>query len=1166
MASSVRKLQVLNGLAQGFLVQLYNIKLLFNDPAVRPKFAHPNNAKTSKAIYSKYPEIPPLNDKIPGFEMIRDEATELVALMEPHYQALVDLVDFKDLAIKTMTEIINSVIEIRLEVDPILCENFMDLYVALAQLLMFLSYNLEERKLLVLSYNMAYSAKNHGQKDDASTRVLNFLKDYANPTKRLWDDYRPFGARVLNFLSGLYMSYIKSRTPSVLRKEGAINITIQPAKLSLPVNTTGHLDLIRSHKYFQWFTFGFLLQPEDLGSNPGDAFNQLKGIINDTLHVQLFRNEYIPIHKEYEQLFEYKSKTAKMDKHAKILKEGKSEGLQMAGQKHKERRTWVRQELRTLFCLMKDTPALIAPKLQVILAALSLAKEEILWWFRHSPAQLQASKTKVTSPQHFEDNLIGEIIYFATMLINYVRSHREQIQSYYLEYLQNADATRLGELSADANFQRQSSPEIISAIQNLTASLKRLQPGQDLNPVRDFWYQIEPQLSNPAKAIPVTVIGSTVEKVRMIFWHMRFVDSLDEVLSEVGSLRELWYFREELHSVYLKSIEDGPEQPTQAMSYLLVLSQSIENATMFDPSEKDRIGAEACRLAAEYLEKISDRIILIVEQTSKSAFEFDALLAPERGYYSILDKSPELRVNDKNWRSPAEPGSESTHANRNNLENLRRYQKNIMQLCSALNEFGSIVIYNVAFTPREFLGDRIRKFLKSVIKRSLILPQTSQPFKDEVTIQTPAFVSRVWFSYANSVAELANYVDLDIVSIIKEVMLHEAWSPSVGVAGGKLEWINEKNFEYLSNSFIGHFAMWYSDFFKYRTAALTGQGGQSLHIVYSPTRRGFWSRKGQSSPFRAEMYMDLEELRAICNLSGAYGVKLIDREVLRFITANVNAMRDTVKACSKDLEELSSNYLSEGKTGIILKAFKAADMDAFMSRAIVVGCALQFRRLLHEAQGLSAKDAIPYIYNAISHGFNQYAVNTFANPDFVGMDSLAADVGLKVGNADQALKTALHATATADAKIFDLFVPMFAACVVTSTFWREATFNSAIGGHENNLHCCVRTIIDLLVSFKSVTSESNDEEELTDLLRHFVEISSVLLLRSLTSTGKDNKYAPRDIASVMVFFDMFIEDNPLLMRDDLEYIVPYALLRSMWRQNYSKVMKGKPGEDVEETF
>jgi NCK-associated protein 1 len=1056
----------------------------------------------------------------------------------------------------------------QLDVDPVLCENFMDLYVSLAQILFFMSHNLEERKLLVLAYNMAYSAKNHGSKDEASGRILNFMKDYANPVKKLWDDYRPFGARVLNFLSGLYMNYIRSRTPAVLRKEGATNITAQPAKLSMPVNTTGHLDLIRSHKYYQWFVFGFLLHPEDLGgANPGDAFNQMKGVINDTLHVQLFRDEYLPIYKEYEQLFEYKSKTAKMDKHAKILKEGKTEGLQIAGQKHKERRAYVRQELRTLYCLMIDTPALIAPKLQVILAALSLAKEEILWWFRHTPTELQAQKTKVSNVQHFEDNLIGEVVYFSVMLTDLVRRHKDQVQNYYMEYLQNADATRLGELSADANFQRQCSSEIISAVQNITATLKRVQPGQDLNSIRDYWYQVEPQLSNPSKAVPVTIIGATVEKVRMIFWHMRFVDSLDEVLSEVGSLRELWYFRNELHAAFLKSIEDGPEQPTQVSSYLVLLSQAVENATVYDPSERDRIGAESIRLANEFLEKLSDRVVLLLEQTAKHQYELNAFIQPDRAYYSILDKNPELRLGDKNWRSPPEPGAESAHANRNNLENLRRYQKNIIQLCSGLNEWGSLIIYNTIFTPRQFLGDRLKKFLKSVLKRSLFLPPTAQPFKEEQTIQTPSFVARVWKAYSNTVAELANYVDLDVAAIVKEVMLHEAWSPSVGPAGGKLDWINEKNFEYLTNSYIGHFAGWYSDFFKNRALALTAQAGTAVHIVYSPSRRGFWSKKTQTSPFKAEMYMDPVELRAIADLTGAYGIKLIDREVLRFILANVNAMRETVKACSKELDELEKNYLNEGKTGIVLKSFKQPEMDAFMQRSIVVGSALQFRRLLNEAQGLAASEAIPFIYNTVDHAFGQYSRNTFMTPDFVGTDSLAADAGLNIGTADQALKAALFTTATTDPKIWDMFVPMFAACVVTSSYWRDATFNSAIGGHENNLHCCVRTIVDLLASLKGATSETADEEELTDLLRQFVEISSVLLLRALTSaSAKENKYAPRDFASVMVFFDMFIEDNPLLMRDDLEYIIPYALLRSMWRQNYSKITKGKTGEDVEEMF
>jgi hypothetical protein len=83
MASAVRKLQVLNGLAQGFLVQLYNIKLLFNDAAIRPKFAHPNNAKTTKAIYAKYPDIPPLNDKVRRLLKLDVKDTYLCVKIQP---------------------------------------------------------------------------------------------------------------------------------------------------------------------------------------------------------------------------------------------------------------------------------------------------------------------------------------------------------------------------------------------------------------------------------------------------------------------------------------------------------------------------------------------------------------------------------------------------------------------------------------------------------------------------------------------------------------------------------------------------------------------------------------------------------------------------------------------------------------------------------------------------------------------------------------------------------------------------------------------------------------------------------------------------------------------------------------------------------------------------
>jgi hypothetical protein len=64
MAGVVKKLQILHGLAQGFLVQMYNVKLLFSDPKITPNFAKPANQKTAKAIVAKFPEIPALDAKV----------------------------------------------------------------------------------------------------------------------------------------------------------------------------------------------------------------------------------------------------------------------------------------------------------------------------------------------------------------------------------------------------------------------------------------------------------------------------------------------------------------------------------------------------------------------------------------------------------------------------------------------------------------------------------------------------------------------------------------------------------------------------------------------------------------------------------------------------------------------------------------------------------------------------------------------------------------------------------------------------------------------------------------------------------------------------------------------------------------------------------------------
>jgi hypothetical protein len=63
------------------------------------------------------------SEQIPGFEIIRDEASDLLLLLEPYYQSFIDLIDFKDLAVKTMNEVVMEIAELKVRQEQLTLSN-----------------------------------------------------------------------------------------------------------------------------------------------------------------------------------------------------------------------------------------------------------------------------------------------------------------------------------------------------------------------------------------------------------------------------------------------------------------------------------------------------------------------------------------------------------------------------------------------------------------------------------------------------------------------------------------------------------------------------------------------------------------------------------------------------------------------------------------------------------------------------------------------------------------------------------------------------------------------------------------------------------------------------------------------------------------------------------
>jgi len=420
----------------------------------------------------------------------------------------------------------------------------------------------------------------------------------------------------------------------------------------------------------------------------------------------------------------------------------------------------------------------------------------------------------------------------------------------------------------------------------------------------------------------------------------------------------------------------------------------------------------------------------------------------------------------------------------------------------------------------------------------------------EKIVQRPTILERQLNVYAGVLKLVENFVDVDIGAMVRSTFLSESWIPFLGKSN-TLDWVQAQETEVkYDGAVIGSYVNWFSEFVSKKLPA----GG----IVYSPIRKAFVSKTGML--FKAELYTDIMELRSLVNLVGPYGVKAIDRELLKFIQGSVNNLKEYVSHNKNVLEELRLNYFNEVQSTETLK--KIRDGDAFVMKAIAIGNTLCLRSTLHEALRLSVQEKAPYVYNTVNSSFNEYRRNTFMLPDFLPTDLLAHDCGIVLGTADQPLKQFLGKTSGGDAQLWDLLPLMFAASFTTNV-WKDAQWKPAIEGHTNNAHTLARTINDLIIAFKSNTPSANpDEKDIANLLKSFVEVSSVILLRMARTNYKQDKHPPVDFPSIIIFIDRFIEACPLLTAEVMESCLPYALLRSEWRSIYSEgdAKKGVRGD------
>jgi hypothetical protein len=157
------------------------------------------------------------------------------------------------------------------------------------------------------------------------------------------------------------------------------------------------------------------------------------------------------------------------------------------------------------------------PIVQTALAALSLAKHEILWYFHH---QTHAGLLKKPIVGEFVDDKIWELIFAVNQLSLLVSSLATVIRTYYLKSLRGPDSRKFQALVSNLT---ETKPVDNSVAQTLTAIIATLQVANDdtdFEALRLDWERIEAFISDTAAATgPITNVTELLIRGNLI--HQR---------------------------------------------------------------------------------------------------------------------------------------------------------------------------------------------------------------------------------------------------------------------------------------------------------------------------------------------------------------------------------------------------------------------------------------------------------------------------------------------------------------------------------------------------------------------------------------------------------------------------------------------------------------------
>ncbi|ENN72215.1 hypothetical protein HUJ04_009989 [Dendroctonus ponderosae] len=1105
------KLVILNDRGLGMLTRIYNIKKACADSKSKPAFLSDKNLESSiKSIVRRFPNLD-AKSLIP----IQGLRNEIIKSLSLYYLTFVDLLDFKDHVCELLTTMDAYQVELDIAINFDLTKNYLDLVTTYVALMILLS-RVEDRKAVLGLYNASYESLN-GSTDANFPRLGSMIMDYDLPFKKLSEEFVPHSKLLSQAIASLEAIYIpRNVTAEIWRDEQQIlSLVGNPSFLLKPVNTDKmSCEFLSMETLERWIVFGLMLIHSVLLDRHGDHFHKLLiNALESFWILPLFRDEVLYIH---QYIWSYLDTLKGYGKKISDIKDAYQQAVQKAAHTHRERRKFLRTALKEMGLIFVDQPGLLGPKALLVFMGLAYSRDEVLWLLRHNenPPHHKA-KGKLT--EDLVDRHLPELLFHIEDLRVLVRKYSQVMQRYYVQFLSHWDAIELKQQMQALQSCPDDEAVILSSLCNTISglSVKQVEENETFNffAFRLDWLRLQAYTSTQQSKLRSMEVRGLGQLMDMVQFHTKMVDNLDEMLRETSDLSIFCFYNRAFETQFHMCLE-FPAQNRYIIAFPSICSHFQLCTHELCPEERHHIRERSLSVVNMFLDEMAKEAKNILTAICDAHCKMSDKLLPKNCAH-LISLQMNRKKKEKNKKNAAEfekPGMESYRKTRENLTTMDKFHMAITELCYAINYFSNINVWEYTFAPREYLHQHLEnRFAKALVGMVMYNPDTNE-------IAKPSELLVSVRSYMDVLQTVENYVHIDITRVFNNCLLQQTQTMD----------------SHGENTIASIYTEWYSEVLLRRVT--TGS------IIFSKNQRSFVNLTLESTiPFNPEEFSDVNEMKALAELIGPYGMGQLNENLVWLITNQVMELRK--------LADMNKNVLLVLRTSFdkpeVMKEHckRLINADNVLQRMTIVGVILSFRQLAQSSLTDVLEQRIPFLLSSILD-FKHYLPS--GDPmKIVSEMTSAAGLSCKV---DPLLLSTLRLQkiqfeSDTEHLLVCLLMVFVAVSIPRLARLEQSFYRPSLEGHTNNIHCMALAVNHIFAVLFTLCGQSDIEQR----MKEFLALASSSLLRLGQEADKD---AVKNRESVYLLLDEIVQESPFLTMDLLESCFPYALIRNAYHDVY----------------